>query len=58
MKRALLSLLFLSLACPLVADEGMWLFNQPPRQILHKRYGFDSTHRCVAGAPAKIFRAI
>ncbi len=26
---------------PLVADEGMWLFNHPPRQILKQRYGFD-----------------
>jgi hypothetical protein len=23
------------------ADEGMWLYNQPPLQILHQRYGFD-----------------
>jgi hypothetical protein len=23
------------------ADEGMWLFNQPPRQILRERYGFS-----------------
>ena len=23
------------------ADEGMWLYNQPPRQILHDLYGFD-----------------
>jgi len=24
-------------------DEGMWLFNQPPRQLLHDRYQFDVT---------------
>ena len=23
------------------ADEGMWLYNSPPRQILRERYGFD-----------------
>src|SRR5205823_12495892 len=23
-----------------LADEGMWLFNQPPRQILKERYQF------------------
>ncbi|HEX4646735.1 MAG TPA: S46 family peptidase, partial [Verrucomicrobiae bacterium] len=23
------------------ADEGMWLFNQPPRALLHERYQFD-----------------
>src|SRR4051812_3220458 len=25
------------------ADEGMWLFNDPPRQLLKQRYGFDVT---------------
>jgi hypothetical protein len=25
------------------ADEGMWLFNNPPRQLLKQRYGFDVT---------------
>jgi hypothetical protein len=25
------------------ADEGMWLFNEPPRELLKKRYGFDPT---------------
>jgi hypothetical protein len=25
------------------ADEGMWLFNQPPRDLLKQRYGFDPT---------------
>ena len=25
------------------ADEGMWLFNQPPRKLLKERYGFDPT---------------
>src|SRR5262245_56225801 len=23
------------------ADEGMWLLNQPPRELLKKRYDFD-----------------
>jgi hypothetical protein len=32
---------FLALASR--ADEGMWLFNQPPRQILRERYQFDPT---------------
>jgi hypothetical protein len=26
-----------------VADEGMWLFNQPPRQFLREHYQFDAT---------------
>jgi hypothetical protein len=25
------------------ADEGMWLFNDPPRKILRERYNFDAT---------------
>src|SRR3954462_2762500 len=25
------------------ADEGMWLFTNPPRQLLKQRYGFDVT---------------
>ncbi len=26
-----------------VADEGMWLFNRPPKQILKERYNFEPT---------------
>jgi len=25
------------------ADEGMWLFNDPPKKLLKQRYGFDVT---------------
>src|ERR1700675_2749716 len=25
------------------ADEGMWLFNNPPRKLLEEKYGFDPT---------------
>src|SRR5437868_3520491 len=25
------------------ADEGMWLFNNPPRKLLKERYNFDAT---------------
>lgn len=25
------------------ADEGMWLFNNPPKKLLHDKYGFDVT---------------
>ena len=28
---------------PLRADEGMWLYNNPPRQALKDKYGFDLT---------------
>ncbi len=26
------------------ADEGMWLFNNPPRKLLSERYGFEPTN--------------
>jgi hypothetical protein len=28
---------------PLTADEGMWLFNQPPRQWLREKHQFEAT---------------
>jgi hypothetical protein len=31
------------LALPIFADEGMWLFNQPPKDLLQKKYGFTVT---------------
>jgi hypothetical protein len=31
-----------------VADEGMWLFNRPPRKELQERYGFDTTPEWLA----------
>src|SRR4030095_10624255 len=43
MKPFLLPLLSSILAWPVAADEGMWLFNQPPCQLLRQRHGFDAT---------------
>jgi hypothetical protein len=43
MKTSLLAALFCILACATRADEGMWLFNQPPRQLLRDRYQCDIT---------------
>ncbi len=31
------------IASPSTADEGMWLFNQPPKKQLQEKYGFDAT---------------
>ena len=28
---------------PAQADEGMWLFNDPPRELLKAKYDFDAT---------------
>ena len=35
-------------AADAVADEGMWLFNRPPRKELQERYGFDPTPEWLA----------
>ncbi len=43
MKSFNIAVLSLTLALGAPADEGMWLFNQPPRQILRERYQFDAT---------------
>src|SRR5437667_12506866 len=32
------------------ADEGMWLFNQPPRDLLKKKYQFDLTDQWLERA--------
>ncbi|MEX2188929.1 MAG: S46 family peptidase [Pirellulales bacterium] len=32
-----------ALLAPADADEGMWLFNDPPRALLKERYGFEPT---------------
>ncbi len=41
MRRLTVFILFGLLALPLAADEGMWLFNAPPRTALKQRYGFE-----------------
>jgi hypothetical protein len=41
------TVLLAALAAPLAvlqADEGMWLFNNPPRELLKKKYNFDPTN--------------
>ena len=42
-KNVLSALFACSLSISAVADEGMWLFNQPPRQILKDRHQFEPT---------------
>jgi hypothetical protein len=43
MKSIFAFLLFCALPFTVLADEGMWLYNQPPRQLLKDRYQFDAT---------------
>ena len=43
MKRLLITLISIAPALPGFTDEGMWLFNQPPRDLLRQRYDFEAT---------------
>ena len=43
MKHAFAFLLFVAFALTASADEGIWLFNQPPRELLRERYQFEVT---------------
>src|SRR5512136_1802932 len=43
-----LCLLPLLMAGRAPADEGMWLYNHPPRQLLHQKYGFELTDDWLA----------
>jgi hypothetical protein len=41
--RLLLAVLAVAATGPVRADEGMWLFNNPPRKLLKEKHGFDAT---------------
>src|SRR5580698_6977992 len=45
MSRVLWGVLTMTLAGAAIArgDEGMWLFNHPPRELLRETYDFDPT---------------
>src|ERR1700753_2418231 len=43
MKLSLVTALAVSFVVSNRADEGMWLYNQPPNQILRERYQFEAT---------------
>ena len=40
---AILAALFVFAVKPANADEGMWLFDNPPNKIFKERYGFEPT---------------
>jgi len=40
------------------ADEGMWLLNDPPRQLLNEKYGFDLTDAWLVRAQKASVRFI
>jgi len=42
MRWSIACLLLLLVPGAVRADEGMWLFNDPPRKLLQERYGFDA----------------
>src|SRR5881275_3579532 len=41
MRKYLALALLVFAALSVSADEGMWLFNRPPRAMLKQRYGFE-----------------
>src|SRR5882757_8187957 len=43
MRKFFLAFLVLLLALPLVADEGMWLFNRTPNAVFKQKYNFEPT---------------
>ena len=45
MNRILPSCLLIVVTLSAQADEGMWLFNQPPRAVFLERYQFDATDK-------------
>src|SRR5262245_8710325 len=49
MKRWLIPLVMLMMSdpasMPAFADEGLWLFNNPPSKLLKEKYGFDATDK-------------
>src|SRR5687768_9436253 len=46
MKAPMTAAVLLMFSTPMIdADEGMWLFNDPPRKILKERYGFEPTEQ-------------
>jgi hypothetical protein len=49
-KLAVIFLLLFVLETPLTADEGMWLFNRPPRELLKKKYDFTLTDAWLTNA--------
>jgi hypothetical protein len=56
--RLLLPLAFLAWSLPMTAraDEGMWLLNDPPRDHLKARYGFDLTDAWLTRAQKSAVR--
>jgi hypothetical protein len=45
MRKSFFAFLVLLLALPLLADEGMWLFNRTPNAIFKQRYGFEPSQK-------------
>src|SRR5580704_17090928 len=41
----IICLTFLIRIPSVLGDEGMWLFNNPPKEYLKKQYGFDVTDK-------------
>lgn len=42
-KQLVIAFVLMTSCVPLKADEGMWLYNDPPRRLLKEKYGFELT---------------
>ncbi|MCX5639034.1 MAG: S46 family peptidase [Planctomycetota bacterium] len=42
-KQLIVALIIMTGNAPANSDEGMWLYNDPPRRLLKDKYGFEST---------------
>jgi hypothetical protein len=41
--RLMVVFIIISFSIPAIADEGMWLYNDPPARLIKDRYGFEPT---------------
>jgi hypothetical protein len=40
---SILMAILMAMSIPALSDEGMWLYNDPPRQLLREKYDFEPT---------------
>jgi hypothetical protein len=42
-RQMVIVIIFIAVSASVFADEGMWLYNDVPAQLLKERYGFEPT---------------
>ena len=43
LRQLIMAVIVMINSIPAMSDEGMWLYNDPPRQLLKEKYGFEPT---------------